>query len=80
MRSRGVRPRVFARYERDSEENDAPEISADEDSEGPEQICLDAFGACLFDFLFQIFSGGRADSMYDDDVERFIKAVALELP
>ncbi|MCR9142898.1 MAG: hypothetical protein NXI24_11645 [bacterium] len=73
-----AKPAFFARYERESEESNADEYAQDDES--PAQICLDAIGQCLFNSALQIVSGGRADSAYDDDVSRFMKTVALELP
>lgn len=70
-------PVFFVRYERESEESDA---DAAGDDESPGQVCVDAFGNCLFNLAVQVVSGGRADSQYDDDLARFMKAVALELP
>ncbi|MEQ9365790.1 MAG: hypothetical protein RIF32_16220 [Leptospirales bacterium] len=71
-------PVFFLRYERESEDAGAEEIAQDEESAG--QVCVDAFGRCLFDSALQVLSGGRADSAGDDDISRFMKAVALELP
>lgn len=71
-------PIFFARYERESEES---EDSGDYDEDASAgQICVDAVGQCVFDSILQIVTAGRADSRYEDDIDRFQKAVALELP